>query len=103
MKQKKRQNDCPGCHANPATRDPILGVLPCIDCQKKQNRQSIKNNPYYISLSRKERIEKQQEEYMEDILQPWDIDGKPNKDFVKAYPDLVSDYFSPDELAESDI
>lgn len=40
------------------------------------------------------------EDYAKETLQPYDADGKPNKDFFIAYPHLQEDMLTPEERAE---
>lgn len=41
--------------------------------------------------------ERQREKHAADIVQPW-VNGEPNRDFIRAYPDRVSEYFTNDDL-----
>jgi hypothetical protein len=35
-----------------------------------------------------------------DLIQPWDVKGRPSRDFITNYPDEAKDMFTPEELAE---
>lgn len=41
--------------------------------------------------------DRQREDHRKDILQPWD-GFKPNRDFIREYPDKAQQYFSKQEL-----
>lgn len=94
---------CPNCKKNDSEFSPTLGVLPCLACQEKLSQFNLSKNPEFITISRKDRIESQREEYMADILQPYNADGSPNKDFVREYPDAIDEYFTSEDLQRSDI
>lgn len=100
MKVKQK---CPrtGCN-NPAIIDSTFGVLPCQKCQDEDSKVSIQNAPEIYTLTKLHRIQEQRDKYDGDMLQPWlpGKDNKPNPDFVKAYPDVVKNYFTDEQLSK---
>lgn len=62
----------------------------CPDCIKIGSRQS---SPSVASFQRN--TDRQTHE--KDMVQPW-ANGKPNRDFIRAYPDKAKDYFNQKEL-----
>ena len=43
-------------------------------------------------------IKKQRDRFRDDLVQPWGLDGKPNPDFIKLYPDQAIKNFSEKDL-----
>lgn len=39
--------------------------------------------------------------HRKDLVQRYDFDGKPNDEFIKAYPDKAEKYFTKQELEQS--
>jgi hypothetical protein len=89
---------CPRCNTNPAIVDRTFGVLPCQKCQDDDAQFQAPVAPEFYNLSKSSRIQAQRDSHGADILQPWDAKGKPNRDFLKKYPDRAKDYFKDKEL-----
>jgi len=85
---------------NEAISDSQYGVLPCKNHQKKDTEKvaKIRRSPEFYTLSQQDRFQHQRDRYAKDILQPFEGAGDPNLEFVKAYPDKVKDYFTPEQL-----
>jgi hypothetical protein len=54
--------------------------------------------PRYLTLSERDRIVPQQDRFAKDMLQPFVHGNDPNPEFVKAYPELRNNYFTPEQL-----
>jgi len=58
---------------------------------------------FYVR-SKQERIQRGWDTNEKDQLQPFmGKDNKPNREFAKAYPDKIKDYFSPEQIKQMDI
>ena len=90
--------NCPrtGCK-NEAVVDKVLGVLPCLQCQKADSLPINRANPEFVSLSKSDRIQHQRDYGAKDLLQPFE-GNKPNPEFARAYPKLVKNYYTKEEL-----
>lgn len=90
---------CPRCGKNEAIENKTYGILPCEECNEKDDEYELKRRPEFYTLSKMDRITRQRDTNGKDLLQPF-LDGKgtPNPEFVKAYPKQVGDYFSDDKL-----
>ena len=89
---------CPSCHTREAIDHKALGILPCDVCQKADEQYSPKPSPEFYSISKKERIEAQRDKSGKDTLQPFVGKGEPNPEFARAYPELATNYYSPEQL-----
>jgi hypothetical protein len=89
---------CPrtGCK-NEAMVDQVYGVLPCKQCQAKDAEFKHSSGPEFVCLSKSDRIQHERDVGAKDILQPF-VSNKPNPEFVKAYPELIDNYFSREEI-----
>jgi hypothetical protein len=72
---------CPNCHNDRGIIHPYFGVLPCSDCQKRQDRlkrpaKQIEFVPDYIKNQRKE--------FAKDIVQPF-RKGELSKEYIELY------------------
>lgn len=92
--------NCPriGCK-NKANIDHTYGVLPCTSCQKKDEItiNHVRRSPEFYTISMRDRIVHQRDQFAKDIIQPFD-GVKPNPEFVRAYPELRDQYFTPEQL-----
>lgn len=93
---------CSRCNKNPAVVHPVLGILQCSACDKKDAGIKKKNPPEFYSQHQADRIREERDAHAADTVQPW-IGNKPNPEFVKIYPDKAQGYFSKEELRESDV
>lgn len=84
---------------NKAQIDPQIGVLECQACQDSDSDLKPVSRPEFYSAHRADRITTQRDRFAKDIIQPFD-GNKPNRDFVKAYPERAKDYFSQDSLSK---
>lgn len=94
---------CPrtGCK-NEAQVHPTYGVLPCLEHQKADREGvQLRRPPEFYSQSKQDRIQRQRDIHGKDLIQPW-INNKPNPEFAHAYPELVDNYFTPEQLKEID-
>lgn len=92
----------------------------CSNCKLKSDRliSAVINGKYIkdqceicLGLARKEvpasstrvdfRIRRQQEDHRRDILQPY-ANGKPSREFIKAYPDKAKNYFTPEQITKAE-
>lgn len=89
-----------GCE-NEAQIHPQYGAVPCVACQQKDREVKVARSPEFASLSKANRIQKQRDEHEKDML-PIRLgkENKPNPDFVRAYPEMRSQYFTQKELNE---
>lgn len=85
---------------NKAIVDPTFGVLPCKDCQNSSK--AIDKPAEFNVLSRHNRITEQRDLGSKDTIQPYDdlTKGTPNPEFVRAYPEQATQYFSAEQLAK---
>ena len=83
---------------NKAIIDRTYGVLPCNACQARDNKTApLKMGPQFINLSKSDRIQHQRDYGAKDLLQPF-MGNKPNPEFAQAYPELMGDYYSKEEI-----
>ena len=75
----------------------VYGILPCKSHQE-QEMYEFKKSPEFYSLERKDRIDSQRDKHSKDFLQPFTGINKINRDFAKAYPNKVKDYYTTDQL-----
>jgi len=95
-----KQNICPRCNKEFALQDPLLGILPGLNCQKSDDELDKIETPEFYNLSKIHRIQKQRDEHGKDLIQPYALgkDSKVNPDFAKAYPNEVKNYFDKEQL-----
>lgn len=91
--------NCPRTNCkNEAIVDKTYGVLPCFDCQKRDSLSApVKIGPEFVNISKSNRIQHERDVGAKDLLQPFS-GGKPNKEFAQAYPKLIKDYYSKEEI-----
>lgn len=89
---------CPKCKKENATQSQY-GLLPCKSCIASDRKKvaGIKTVEF-TNAKRAERIQDGRLKHAKDILYPWDMSGKPNKDFVDTYQDKAREYFTEEEL-----
>ena len=90
---------CPrtGCN-NEAIVDKAYGVLPCQECQTKDEKTApVKAGPQFVNLNKADRVQHQRDYGAKDMLQPF-ISNKPNPEFAQAYPDLIENYYTKEEI-----
>lgn len=97
------KHPCPTCHKNEGIYDPQYGLLSCARCQKRQSKYRINRLPEFITLTKKDRIEKQRDEYGGDLEMPHGAGGKPNRKFAEINPDLVKTYYTKKEIRDMDL
>lgn len=86
---------------NEARKHPVFGYVPCADCQAKDPRiTTTSRDP--MAPGRLHRVQEQRDSHAKDLLQPFD-GGLPNPEFIKAYPNQVKDYFTPQQLKDSGV
>ena len=91
---------CPRCQKNKAGYHKTFGVMLCDSCSKDDEQVSFRRSPEFWSITKMDRIRTDREVNAKDILQPWNADGKPNSDFIKAYPDEARNYMSRDQIVD---
>ena len=93
---------CPrkGCK-HPAVIHKQFGILPCISCQEKDSI-PLNIKPRFYDRHHQNRVQEQWDHNEKDLIQPF-MGNKPNKEFAKAYPDKIKDYFSSEQIKEMDI
>ncbi len=90
---------CPRCGKEKAIVDTRFGILPGKKCQARDSKVVIKRGPEFYSQTKQDRITRERDVNAKDILQPFvGKDHKANPEFVKAYPELATQYFTKDEL-----
>lgn len=86
---------CSRCEKKRPTKGAILNSKfghYCSECLASQHRQDLASKAEYSR-------ERDRETYKKDMLQPFLPNGKPNTEFIRAYPER-SDNFTEDELKE---
>lgn len=69
---------CRRCNKHEAVNDPFYGVLPCQECQDKEQR------PQSTVEFTTDSIRSQRREFRKDIIQPY-RDGVISKEFIEEY------------------
>ena len=90
---------CPNCHLVPAKRHPVLGVLPCDRCNKRQTKFTKPGSQVEFTTTS---IKLQRAEYGDDIEQTH-YKGQLNKKWVDIYgpAEAKKRGFSDKEIAEA--
>ena len=89
---------CPRCGKEPAIVDKTYGVLPGKKCQARDAKSAfLKIGPQFVNISKSDRIQHQRDYGAKDLLQPF-IRNKPNPEFVRAYPELIDNYYNKKEI-----
>lgn len=87
-------NTCDGCTQKRETTGAIIkgkyGQY-CRDCRTLANRTQSSG---FAQWSR----ERDREDNSRDLIQPWDRNGVPNRDFIREYPDEAKQMFTEEEL-----
>ena len=84
-----------GCK-NEADFSTNFGILPCKEHQKTESS-PFRKRYQFANIGKLDRIQRQRDRHSKDLLQPYEK-NKPNKDFFKAFPDLVDTYNVRKEL-----
>lgn len=88
---------CEKCQENPATHSVVVnGVYYPNICNVCKILIDSKQTPSSGHASWERGIDL--EDHTFDLLQPYGANGKPNPDFIKAYPDKASAIFSDEEI-----
>lgn len=69
----------------------------CRDADRKKVA-ALTPPPQFPTLSIRDRVVEQQDKYEKDILQPFIFGDKPNPEFVKAYPEKSTEFFTREQL-----
>jgi len=89
---------CDNCGLETPTKNAILqgtfGAY-CSQCLRGTKRLS---NTGYASYHRS----REREDHQRDTIQPRDFNGKPNREFIHAYPEESQSMFTPKELKENE-
>jgi len=89
---------CPICKNEEAIIHPTYGVVQGKKCnQQTDNNISTKRKFEFANISKSNRIQKQRDDFAQDMEQPYK-GNKPNKAFFQLYPDKVDDYGVAKEL-----
>ena len=70
---------CPVCHNVEAKKHPTIGVLPCANCQQRQNSK-LKDPVEFTS----EEIKEQRKQFRDEIIQPF-RSNEPSKEYIDKY------------------
>ena len=87
-------NTCDGCgNDRPTTGAIIKGKYGqfCRECRSNAHR------PQSTGFAQWSR-DRDREDNAKDLIQPWDRNGKPNRDFIREYPEQAQDMFTKEEL-----
>jgi len=98
MAKEMTKPKCPRCGKEDAIIDSTFGVLPGKVCQADDAKHNLADKPEFYTLSKSNRIQRQRDTGVKDLLQPFIGKGEPNVEFAKAYPDRVDDYFDREDL-----
>lgn len=94
---------CLRCGKEKAIIDPQYGILNCLDCQNKDSI-PLSKKPMFYDRAKQNRIQRGWDTNSKDLEQPFmGKDNTPNRNFAKAYPDKIKDYFSPEQIKSLDI
>ena len=88
---------CPRCNKQPAITDPVFGILPCVECQKKDEQVATYQSPEFYSINRMGRVQRQRDLHSGDMIQPFEK-NKANPDYFKKYPEQIDQYGVREEL-----
>lgn len=90
---------CTQCQKNPPTVSALIaGKLYKNLCQGCYNLLLVGKLP--SSASAQYDRERDIEDHLGDVQQPYDADGKPNRGFIELYPDKAKQMFTEDELRQ---
>lgn len=85
---------CDGCHKNKPTTGAIInGVFGqyCRTCRSNSQRLASAGSASYSRQADRDAHEA-------DLVQPWDVRGNPNRDFIRLHPEQSKDMFTKEEL-----
>lgn len=72
---------CPVCGNEPAIKDPVLGVLPCPNCQARRNGNPLVQTPMEFTS---QEIRDGRVKYADHLLQPY-RGGEVSKEYIQKY------------------
>lgn len=85
---------CSGCAVDKSTQTAVIrgqfGVY-CKSCISTVDRHSSA-----ASAGHSRQVDR--EIHAKDLLQPWNLDNTPNREFIRVYPDQAKDMYSREEL-----
>jgi len=88
---------CELCEKNKSSVSAILNGTYyknlCTDCKLSNNKVSSGHATWERSID--------VEDSQFDIMQPWGSNGKPNPDFIKAYPEQSAAVFTQEEMEKA--
>lgn len=86
---------CDFCHTkNADTTGAVLNGTfgqACRECRTNANRIPSGSGAQW-------QRDRDREDNLRDLIQPYDRKGNPNTEFIRNYPDQAKDYFTPDQL-----
>lgn len=89
--------------------------MKCGLCGKKANKAGVINGVFYSNLCtacimKDQRIanagsaqysrDRDREDHLRDMIQPW-VNGKPNPEFIREYPEYAKDNFTKEEIEQN--
>jgi hypothetical protein len=87
---------CPVCNLEEASKHPILGCLPCLDCKARRDTQT---RPDPVEFTTND-IRVGRREFSKDIIQPF-RGNEASKEFIEAYPAKAAKMFTPKEIKKA--
>lgn len=63
----------------------------CVGCIQSMKRHDAPGSAQYHR-------DKDREDHLADMIQPWDAKGNPSKEFIQHYPDEAKEMFTQGEL-----
>lgn len=85
---------CEFCYDYKETTGAVLaGVFgqACRLCRNKHSRLPSADAAQYHR-------DRDREDHLKDLIQPWTKDQKPNTEFIRNYPEQAKDYFTDEQL-----
>lgn len=93
------KNNCPICYKEPATIDPLYGVMGGKKCMSRMKEISKPKIP--VEMTSVE-IKDDRKKYSTDILQSW-RDSNLSKEYVKKYPERVKLMVKEGNVTQSEV
>jgi len=87
---------CDFCGASKPTTGAVLNGKfgqACKACVYQVSRQAIPGSAQYSR-------DRDREDNLRDLIQPWTNKGLPNREFILAYPEESKSYFTPSQLEQ---
>lgn len=85
---------CDGCHKNRITKSAIINGVFGEYCSLCIERSQRSHNPRSAQYAR----DRDREAHEVDLLQPWDANGNPSREFIRNYPEEAHTNFTEEEL-----